>query len=194
MATSCPALELGFLCVGLLGACFFASLLFSGARSEICQLAPSYHLVMLVCWLFFNFVMSFDFGCCSLAQEMSFMDHYLPYQAAAYHLPTVSSSAFPVFVYWRFAWRSAPCISPLLSVLRAPCPLCCMFPFSSLFIIQFFFFAGHGVGLSRGICCFIPGVAVGIPCAIYLLTCWSADCLLNRFGASVWWCRSPLFS
>jgi hypothetical protein len=23
--------------------------------------------------------MLFDFGCCSLAQEMSFVDHYLPY-------------------------------------------------------------------------------------------------------------------
>jgi hypothetical protein len=71
-STSHPALELGFCCVGFLGACFFASLTFSGARSEICQ-----H-VMLVCWLFLNFAVSFDFGFCSLIQ-MSFVDHYLPY-------------------------------------------------------------------------------------------------------------------
>jgi hypothetical protein len=29
--------------------------------------------------LFFNFAVSFDFGCCLLAQEMSFVDCYLPY-------------------------------------------------------------------------------------------------------------------
>jgi hypothetical protein len=34
---------------------------------------------MLACWLFFNFAALFDFRCCSLAQEMSFVDHYLPY-------------------------------------------------------------------------------------------------------------------
>jgi hypothetical protein len=33
----------------------------------------------MVCCLFFNFAVSFDFGCCSLAQEMSFVDCYLPY-------------------------------------------------------------------------------------------------------------------
>jgi hypothetical protein len=29
--------------------------------------------------MFFNFAVSFDFGCCSLAQELSFVDCYLPY-------------------------------------------------------------------------------------------------------------------
>jgi hypothetical protein len=29
--------------------------------------------------LFFNFARLFDFGCCSLAQEMNFVDCYLPY-------------------------------------------------------------------------------------------------------------------
>jgi hypothetical protein len=33
----------------------------------------------MVCCLFFHFVEQFDFGYCSLAQEMSFVDHYLPY-------------------------------------------------------------------------------------------------------------------
>jgi hypothetical protein len=47
----------------------FASLLSSGARSEICRQAPCCQRVMLVCWLFFSFAMSFDFGCCSVAQE-----------------------------------------------------------------------------------------------------------------------------
>jgi hypothetical protein len=38
------------------------------------------------------------------------------FQAAAYHPPTVSHSAFPVFVYWKFMWRSAPCFFPLLQL------------------------------------------------------------------------------
>jgi hypothetical protein len=77
--TSCPALELGFHCFGLLGAYFFASHPFSGARSEIHQPALCCQRIVVVCWLFFNFAVSFDFGCCSLAQDMSFVDCYLPY-------------------------------------------------------------------------------------------------------------------
>jgi hypothetical protein len=46
-----------------------------------------------------------------------------------------------------------------------------MFFFSSLLIIQFFFFfVDHGVCLSKGLCWFIPGVAVGILHAAYLLS------------------------
>jgi hypothetical protein len=77
--TNYPALELGFHCVGLLGACFSASCPLSGARSEIPQLAFCCQCVMLVCWLFFNFGILSDFGCCSVAQEMSFVDCYLLY-------------------------------------------------------------------------------------------------------------------
>jgi hypothetical protein len=33
---------------------------------------------MMVCCLFFSFVGQFGFGCCSLAQEMSFVILYLP--------------------------------------------------------------------------------------------------------------------
>jgi hypothetical protein len=49
-----------------------------------------------------------------------------------------------------------------------------MFLFSSLFIIEFYF-CGVGVSLSRGLCWFITGVAVGILYAAYLLTCWPAS-------------------
>jgi hypothetical protein len=35
--------------------------------------------VVMVCCLFFNFAELFGFGCCSLAQEVSFVDCYLPY-------------------------------------------------------------------------------------------------------------------
>jgi hypothetical protein len=37
------------------------------------------------------------------------------------------------------------------------------------------FFSGVGVSLSRRLCWFIPGLAVGVPWAAYLLTCWSAS-------------------
>jgi hypothetical protein len=53
----------------------------------------------MVCQLFFNFAVFFDFECFSLAQEMSFMDYYALFQAASYHLPAVGLSAFPAFVY-----------------------------------------------------------------------------------------------
>jgi hypothetical protein len=65
----------GFLLCWFTGGLF----LFSGTRLVIHQLVPCCQCVVMVCWLFFNFAVSFDFGCCSLAQEMSFVDCYLPY-------------------------------------------------------------------------------------------------------------------
>jgi hypothetical protein len=54
--------------------------------------------------------------------------------------------------------------------------------FSSLFIIQFFFF-GTVVSLSRGLCWLIPEVVVGVLCVTYFLTCWSES------PKQVWsWC------
>jgi hypothetical protein len=72
-------LEVPIHCTCLLGACFFASPPFSGARSVIRQSAPCYQNVVMVHCLFFNFAEPLDFGCCSLAQKMSFVVHYLPY-------------------------------------------------------------------------------------------------------------------
>jgi hypothetical protein len=93
---------------------------------------------MLVCWLFSNFATSSDFGCCSLAQKMSFVDRYLPYfrqQLITYPLSALLS--------FQSLFTESSCRDQLLasppfsSAPRAP-PLCCMFLFSSLFIIQFF--------------------------------------------------------
>jgi hypothetical protein len=72
-------LQLGSCCVGLLHAFYIDSHPFSWARSEIHQLALCYQHVMLVCRWFFNFAMSFGFGCSSLVQETRFVDHYLLY-------------------------------------------------------------------------------------------------------------------
>jgi hypothetical protein len=128
---------------------------------------------MMVCLLLFNFATSFDFGCFSLSQEMSFVDHYLPYfkQWLITHL-------LPALLPFQslFMQRSAPWSPPpFFGVLTAHHPLCCMFLFSYLFIIQLGFFWGAGVSLSMGLCWFIPGVAVGILYDAYLLTCWSAS-------------------
>jgi hypothetical protein len=66
---------------------------------------------------------------------------------------------------------------PLSPKLRAPCTLCYVsfsVAFYSVFCL-FFFLSGSGISLSRGLCWFIPGVAVGVPHATYLLTCWSVS-------------------
>jgi hypothetical protein len=100
--------------------------------------------------------MLFDFGCCSLAQEMNFVDCYPPYFR---QWLTVGPSAFPAFVYWKFAWRSAPCPSSFL-----PCDfsnsaplLCVSFQFLVYCSVVVFFFGVGGsvcpggyAGLSQG--------------------------------------------
>jgi hypothetical protein len=43
--------------------------------------------------------MSFDFECCSLAQEMSFVDRYLPYFRQQLITHPIGLPAFPAFVY-----------------------------------------------------------------------------------------------
>jgi hypothetical protein len=161
-------LELCFFCVGLLGACFFASCPFSGSGSEINQPALCCQCVMLVCWLFFNFTTSFDFGCCSLAREMSFANHYLPY----FRLWLITCPLSALLPFQSLFGNQT--LSPTLfsGVLRALCPLFWVFLFSSFLLFSFFVWEA-GVSLSSMLCWFIPGVAVGIPRAAYLLTCWS---------------------
>jgi hypothetical protein len=130
-----PALELGFCCVGLLGACFFALPHFSGMRSEIHQLGP--------CWFP---------DCFSSLQHCLTLDvaHWLRrcfcgslfalFQAAAHHLPTVSPSVFLDFVYWKFAWRSAPCCSPSLWCTQSTSPPLLHIPFQFLVYYSAFCF------------------------------------------------------
>jgi hypothetical protein len=99
------------------------------------------------------------------------------YQAVAYYPPTASPSAFPGFVYWKFPWRSAPCTFPLLWWAQSTLPPLPHVLFSSLFITQVFvwlFLWGRDQS-AQGLCWFIPGVAVGILHAAYLLTCWAAS-------------------
>jgi hypothetical protein len=79
-----------------------------------------------------------------LASFLFFLIIHMCIQGLGHFSPTLSltTHSCPVFVYWKFAWRTAPCLPPFSSVLRVHCSLCCVFLFSSLFIIQFFFLFG----------------------------------------------------
>jgi hypothetical protein len=67
---------------------------------------------------------------------------------------------------------------PFLSVLRAHCPFCCGFLFSSCLLFQFFLFFVFLQGGSQsflGLCWFNPSGICGISHAAYLLTYWSVS-------------------
>jgi hypothetical protein len=125
--------------------------------------------------LFFNFTVLFDFGCCSLAQEMSFMECYLPY----FRQQLITSLLLALLpfqlLFTESSWRDqllAPLSFP--GVLSVTPPLCCVLVFSSLFIVQLFvfwvFFQRRVVSLPGGLCWFILGLA-----GLILLDAW---CLL----------------
>jgi hypothetical protein len=82
---------------------------------------------------------------------MSFVDHYLPYfwQWLIFHL---LSALLPFQSLFTESLHGNQLLAPppFSGTLSAPCPLCCMCLFSSLFIIQVFFLWGRGVSLSRG--------------------------------------------
>jgi hypothetical protein len=99
-STSCSALKVAFHWAYLLVAYFFASFPFSGARSGIHQPAPCCQCVVMVHCLFFNFAEPFDFRCCLLAQEMSFVVHYLPcFRQWLITCPLSALLPFQPFVY-----------------------------------------------------------------------------------------------
>jgi hypothetical protein len=71
------------------------------------------------------------------------------FQAAAYHQSALGISAFPVFLYWKFTWRSAPCSYPFLWCTYSTLPLLlCVslqFPlYCSVFILFNYFFGCGG--------------------------------------------------
>jgi hypothetical protein len=72
------------------------------------------------------------------------MDHYLPY----FRQP-LNTSLLSTCLPFQALFTESSCgdlllvLPPFSSVLSAPCPFCCMFLFSSLFIIQFFFLTGQ---------------------------------------------------
>jgi hypothetical protein len=88
--------------------------------------------------LFFNFATSFDFGCCSLAQEMNFVDHYLPY-FRQWLITSLLSARLPFQTLFTESSGGDQLLAPprFSSALTAPCSLCIFF-FSFLIIIQGF--------------------------------------------------------
>jgi hypothetical protein len=100
-------------------------------------------------------------------------------------------------VYLGFEWGSA--LPPLLGRAcrrgRAPpsfsraqdTPPSLLHVFFLFAYCSFFFFCRVGVSLSRGLCWFFLGVAVGVLHVTYLLTCWCA----KQPSACAWWCGSP---
>jgi hypothetical protein len=96
----------------------------------------------MVCYLFFNFAGLFDFGCCSLAQEKSFVDCYLPYfrQWLINHL-LLAILPFQHLFTENLVGDQLLVPPPFSGALSVSCPLCCVIVFS-LLIIQFFCFLG----------------------------------------------------
>jgi hypothetical protein len=90
----------------------------------------------------FNFVELFDFGCCSLAQEMTFVVHYLPYfrQWLITHPVSVLLPFHALFTTISHSYQLLAPV-PFSGVLSAtlPPPLCASFQF--LVYCTFFFFA-----------------------------------------------------
>jgi hypothetical protein len=123
----------------------------------------------------------FDFECCSLAQEMDFVDHYLPYFRQ--RLITHPLSAFLPFqpLFTESSHGDQLLAPPSFSgVLSANPPLCCVLVFSSLFIVQFgfFFLVGRGCQYAQGDMLIYPG---GIPHNDW----WSPVGLPNVFHAGL---------
>jgi hypothetical protein len=98
-------------------------------------------------------------------------------------------------VYLHFMWGSAS--PPFSRAQGSPSSLLCVFfqllVYYSVFVVVVVVFCGVGVSLSRGLCCFIPEVAVGVPHATYLLTCWYASPKQVRSQCLVAW-SPPVFS
>jgi hypothetical protein len=111
---------------------------------------PSAGSLLLACYdgllIVFQFCMSFDFGYYSLAQEMSFVDCYLLY-FRQWFITRLLSALLPFQSFFTECSHGDQLLAPppFSGVLTVPLPLCCLFLFSSLLIIQFFFKAEGSV-------------------------------------------------
>jgi hypothetical protein len=139
-STTCPALE-GSVCLLRVQLWEFSSLppptlLWSRLYSIYPLCCPA----RLQFTVFFSFAGQFSFGCCSLAQEMSSVVHYLPcFREWLITGPLSAFAAFPVFIYWEFSAEFSslpPPFSSVVSAFHLP-PLLSVFDYSSLFVFQF---------------------------------------------------------
>jgi hypothetical protein len=126
----------------------------------------------------FNFAASFYFGCCLLSQEMSFVDRYLP-NFKQWLITCLLSALLPLQSLLAEGSHEISYVSLLHSpvCLKHPAPLLSV-PFQFLVTIQvyLFIYLFWGVlSLSRGLCWFIPGVAVGMPHDAWCSPVWSPN-------------------
>jgi hypothetical protein len=119
------------------------------------------------------------------------------FQAVAYHLPFVSPSAFPAFVYWKFTQRSAPCLSPLLWCAQSTLLPLQHIPFQFFIYHSVFFFRAGGQSVQGAILVYPRGGCV----FAHLLVCWVSpkqiwsQCLVAQepsYFLSVTWHRESL--
>jgi hypothetical protein len=90
-------------------------------------------------------------------QEMSFVDRYLPYfRQWLITCPLLALLPFQPLLTESSCGDQVLALPPFSSALSASPSLCCVLVFSSLFIVQFFFFPGASIcpggyaGLSQG--------------------------------------------
>jgi hypothetical protein len=160
-STTCPALEVVYRCVCLLRVqcCKFISLSFLWGR--LCSTLPHHCLCFnTVHCLIFSFAGQFSFGCCSLAQEMSSVIHYLPCFGEWLITTHFVFTAFPCLFTDSLALRLALCLSPFLWCSFSIPPLCspCLITVCSLL----FSFVGGRAQSAQGLCWIMfPGVDKG---------------------------------
>jgi hypothetical protein len=106
-------------------------------QGQCCQ--PPTPGIMMVCCLFFNFVGLFDFGCCSLAQEMIFVIYYLPCFREWFITHSVLAFLHFQYFFTDSLQRLAPCPIPLLwCTLKSYPSAVLVLVYSLLFIVQLF--------------------------------------------------------
>jgi hypothetical protein len=112
-------------------------------------------------------------------------------------------SSFPVFVYWKFTRRSAPCPSPLLRCTQTtPAPLLCVpFQFLVYYSVFFFLFEEQGQSVKGAMLVYPRGSCGNTRCHLFAhLFCISqavlepvSDSVGSFCFLSVMWCGEALY-
>jgi hypothetical protein len=144
---------------------------------------PTAGPLLSVCYdsllIIFKFCSSLCLWICSLAQEMSFVDCYLPFFRQ--WLITHPLSALVLFQpLLKVSMEISSLLLPLLWCAISNSALLLCVSFQSFVYCSVFCFVRGGVSLPRGLCWFIPAVARGIPCDAWCSPVWSAKCLPSR--------------
>jgi hypothetical protein len=148
--------------------------------ATICPFQAAAHLLPTASWLLFQslFILSSLEELPYPPSPAGFVYLQLTWGSAPLLMPGGESykpATVVGFVYLNFVQETAP--TPFSSALKVPHPLCYM-SFSVPCLLFSFCFQG-GISLSRGLCWFMPGVAVG--CHMLLICSLIVLCLAIRF-------------